>query len=548
VTAQHTRLRPLSAPQLEPPDTAPLEPPAAPPLEPARVRVATGTPHRRPAPVLAPPPDDDEKYSYIGRNLPYLTTGLVVSAACLVISQLRFEAPSPALWPFMAVTVTYLIYQVISLPVNFTGRGFDVAAHRARVRAWHPEVYPDVDIYLPICGEPVELLRSTWDAVFELIVAYPGPAQAYVLDDGPSDEARSVAESLGFSYLRRPDLRAYKKSGNLRYAFARTSGEYLVIFDADFAPRPDFLAETLPYMDDPATAIVQTPQFFRESAAQTWIENAAGAIQEVFYRAVQVARDRFDAATCVGTSAVYRRAALEPHGGPTLIPYAEDVHTGLDVRSCGWSLVYLPVVLSTGICPNSLDAFVRQQYRWCTGNAGVVFSRRLWSTPMSIPARLTYISGFFYYVYTGLLCFFGPLIPIVMLAFLPGQVRLRNFVILAPAMISGFVVYPLWHRVAYGPSVWPLGVARGWAHVFSIWDSAWGRTMSWHPTRTPGSALRRFRLWVIGWSGGTALLWAVLAIWRTVTLDSAQFAVLLFFGLLNLAVVGRVIFPGGSAA
>jgi cellulose synthase (UDP-forming) len=508
----------------------------------------SAAPRRQPAPLSHAPPDDHEKYAYIGRNLPYLTTGLVVSAACLVISQLRFEAPSPALWPFLAVTVTYLIYQVIGLPVNFTGRGFDLAAHRARVAAWRPEAYPSVDIYLPICGEPIELLHSTWDAVFELIAAYPGPAQAYVLDDGPSDEARPAAESLGFSYLRRPDLRAYKKSGNLRYAFARTSGEYLVIFDADFAPRPDFLAETLPYMDDPATAIVQTPQFFRESAAQTWIENAAGAIQEVFYRVVQVARDRFDAATCVGTSAVYRRAALEPHGGPTLIPYAEDVHTGLDVRSCGWSLVYLPVVLSAGICPGNLDAFVRQQYRWCTGNAGIVFSRRLWSIRMSIPARLTYISGFFYYVYTGLLCFFGPLIPIVMLAFLPGQVRLRNFVILAPAMISGFVIYPLWHRAAYGPSVWPLGVARGWAHVFSIWDSAWGRTMSWHPTRTPGSALRRFRLWVIGWSGGTALLWAALAIWRTVTLDSAQFAVLLFFGLLNLAVVGRVIFPGGRTA
>jgi cellulose synthase (UDP-forming) len=540
MTAQHTRLKPAG--------TLAPEPASVRPLEPADVAIAAGGLRRQPIPALTHPPDDNEKYSYTGRNLPYLTTGLVVSAACLVISQLRFEAPSPALWPFLAVTVTYLIYQVISLPVNFTGRGFDLAAHRARIGAWHPQAYPSVDIYLPICGEPVEMLRGTWDAVFELIAAYPGPAQAYVLDDGPSDEARSAAESLGFSYLRRPDLRAYKKSGNLRYAFARTTGEYLVIFDADFAPRPDFLAETLPYMDDPATAIVQTPQFFRESAAQTWIENAAGAIQEVFYRAVQVARDRFDAATCVGTSAVYRRVALEPHGGPTLIPYAEDVHTGLDVRSCGWSLVYLPVVLSTGICPNNLDAFVRQQYRWCTGNAGIVFSRRLWSIRMSIPARLTYISGFFYYVYTGLLCFFGPLIPIVMLAFLPGQVRLRNFVILAPAMISGFIVYPLWHRAAYGPSVWPLGVARGWAHVFSIWDSAWGRTMSWHPTRTPGSALRRFRLWVIGWSGGTALLWAVLAIWRTVTLDSAQFAVLLFFGLLNLAVVSRVIFPGGSAA
>src|SRR6266487_5730973 len=142
VTAQHTRLRPLSAPPMEPPSAPPLEPPASPPLEPARARVAAGTPRRQSAPALAPPPDDREKYSYIGRNLPYLTTGLVVSAACLVISQLRFEAPSPALWPFMAVTVTYLIYQVISLPVNFTGRGFDVAAHRARVGAWRPEVYP----------------------------------------------------------------------------------------------------------------------------------------------------------------------------------------------------------------------------------------------------------------------------------------------------------------------------------------------------------------------------------------------------------------------
>jgi cellulose synthase (UDP-forming) len=354
-----------------------------------------------------------------------------------------------------------------------------------------------------------------------------------------------VSESLGFCYVRRPDLRVYKKSGNLRHAFARTNGEYLVILDADFAPRRDFLAETLPYMDNPAIAIVQTPQFFRESVAQTWIENSAGAIQEIFYRSIQVARDRFDAAICVGTSAVYRRAALEPEGGPTLMPYAEDVHTGLDVRRAGWSMVYVPIVLSTGICPDNLDAFVRQQYRWCTGNAGVVFSRRMWSVPMTLPARLTYISGFFYYAYTGLLTFFGPIIPIVMLAFFPGEVRLRNFVILLPAMFAGFVLYPLWHRAKYGPSVWPLGIARGWAHVFSVWDSARGKTMGWHPSRTPGSTLRRFRAWVTGWSGGTALLWAALALWRTITLGFPQFAVLLFFGLLNLAVVCRVIFPGG---
>ena len=506
--------------------------------------------HRGPASnlVLPKPPTDEEKYLYIHRNLFFLATTLVIGASTVIISQVDFETHNPLPWPFVVFTVTFFTYQVISLPVNFTGSGFDLAAHELRVRTWNPVWYPSVDIYLPICGEPIDVLRNTWSAVFELIAAYPGLAQAYVLDDGPSDEVQAVSASFGFRYVRRPDLRSYKKSGNLRHAFRHTDGEYLVIFDADFAPRRDFLAETLPYLDDPAVAIVQTPQFFRESGTQTWIENSAGAIQEVFYRAIQVARDRFDAAVCVGSSAVYRRAALAPQGGPTLIPYAEDVHTGLDVRRSGWSMVYLPVVLSAGICPDNLDAFVRQQYRWCTGNAGVVFSRRLWTVPMSIPARLTYISGFFYYAYTGLLTFFGPLIPIVMLAFLPGQIRLRNFAVLFPAMVAGFVLYPLWHRSAYGPSVWPRGIARGWAHVFSIWDSARGKTMGWHPSRTPGGALLRFRVWVAAWSGGTALLWVALAAWRATAFGVAQFAVLIFFGVLNLAVVSRVIFPGGRAA
>ena len=505
--------------------------------------------HRGPASslVLPQPPNDDEKYLYIHRNLFFLATTMVIGAGTVIISQVDFESHNPLPWPFVVFTVTFFLYQVISLPVNFTGTGFDLAAHELRVRTWNPVWYPSVDIYLPICGEPVPVLRNTWTAVAALVARYGGAARPYVLDDGDDPQAARLAAEFGFSYWVRPRPGEQKKSGNLRYAFARTPGEFIVILDADFAPRSDFLAETLPYLDDPAVAIVQTPQFFRESPAQTWIENAAGAIQEVFYRSIQVARDRFGAAICVGTSAVYRRAALEPQGGPTLIPYAEDVHTGLDVRRAGWSVAYVPVVLSTGICPDNLDAFVRQQYRWCTGNAGVVFSPRMWSVPMTIRARLTYISGFFYYAYTGLLTFFGPVIPIVMLAFLPGQIRLRNFVILGPAMVAGFILYPLWHRSRYGPSVWPLGIARGWAHVFSIWDSARGKTMGWHPTRTPGSTLRRFRVWVSGWSGGTALLWVVLALWRTVTFGSAQFVILVVFGVLNLAVVSRVIFPGARA-
>ena len=77
------------------------------PPPPTTPQPATATPRL----VPPRPPDDDEKYAYTDRNLPYLTTGLVISATCVIISQLRFEAHNPALWPFMAFTATYIVYQ-----------------------------------------------------------------------------------------------------------------------------------------------------------------------------------------------------------------------------------------------------------------------------------------------------------------------------------------------------------------------------------------------------------------------------------------------------
>ena len=68
----------------------------------------------RPQLTLPQPPDDIEKYAYLQRNLPYLTTILAISATCLIISQIRFKAQDPALWPFMIFTGSYALYQVVS--------------------------------------------------------------------------------------------------------------------------------------------------------------------------------------------------------------------------------------------------------------------------------------------------------------------------------------------------------------------------------------------------------------------------------------------------
>jgi cellulose synthase (UDP-forming) len=505
---------------------------------------ARGRHHRRTGLVLPEPPDDHEKASYSSRALPFLATALAVSALCIIVSQVWMEVRHPILDIFCWYTAIYVAYQLLSLPVNFGGRSFDLTRHVLLVKAWRPVTWPDVDIYLPICGEPIEVLRNTWTGVFELIHAYPGLARAFVLDDGPSDEARDVSASFGYTYMRRPNTRQYKKAGNLNHAFGRTSAHFLVVFDADFRPRPDFLAETLPYLDDPTVGIVQTPQFFRVNPNQTWVERAAGPILEIFYRAVQVSRDRFGSALCVGSNAVYRRAALAPTGGFTLIPYAEDSHTGLDARYNGYRLTYLPVPLAAGICPATLDAFMRQQYRWCCGATSLIWTRRMWRVPMPRTARLPYLAGWLWNLMTALRTLVLPLIPITLLAYLPGEIRLRNALLLVPVILTSAVLYPLWHNSPYSPRIWPLSLAVGWAQVLGLWDFSRRRVMSWTPTRSSADATRRFWWGVTIWNGGLAVLWVILAAWRVVETASWRFTVVAVLGLLNLLIVGRLIFPG----
>jgi cellulose synthase/poly-beta-1,6-N-acetylglucosamine synthase-like glycosyltransferase len=503
--------------------------------------------HRNQGIVLPDPPTDVEKASYERRSLPFLTGALLVSSLCVVIAQAWFEFRNPVALPFAVYTLLYLVYQAISVPVNFVGRSFDPAAHAKRVRAWRPRSWPSVDIFLPVCGEPIGVLKNTWTGVFELIQAYPGVARAYVLDDGDSNEVLDLTPSFGFTYIRR-SVHVHKKAGNLNYAFRCTNGDHVVIFDADFRPRADFLSETLPYMDDPAVGIVQTPQFFRVNEHQTWVERAASATLEVFYRTVQVSRDRFGSALCVGSNAVYRRAALDLNKGFTLIPYAEDSHTGLDFRFHGYQLVYLPVALAAGVCPSTIDSYMKQQYRWCCGATSLIWTKHLWRVPMPWKSRLPYLAGWLWNLTTALRTLILPLIPITLLAFRPDEVQLRNAILLIPVLITGVILYPLWHNAKWSLGMWPLAVAVGWAQALALWDYARGKVMSWSPARGPKDATRRFRKAVLVWNGTLAIAWVVLAAFRIEQTGSLRFAVIGAFGVVNIAVIARVGFPGREAA
>ena len=169
--------------------------------------------------VLPMPPTDKEKYSYVRRHSWILTVCTVLTFPPLVYSQIRLFDDSP--WflvyaPFMVLgTLTFFV----SLLADGIGRGFDLAEHRKIVASWLPLWYPSVDVFLPICGEPIELLRNSWTHVAALRAAYKGQLTPYVLDDAARPEVKALARQFGFAYAARPNRGWYKKSGNLRYGF-----------------------------------------------------------------------------------------------------------------------------------------------------------------------------------------------------------------------------------------------------------------------------------------------------------------------------------------
>ena len=494
---------------------------------------ATGAP-------LPQPPTDREKHLYRDRRLPLLMGASLISFGTLITSQVLFLRMSPGLWLFVPAFAFTVLYYLISLTINVGTPRFDMRHHRRLVNAWAPTRYPSVDVFLPVCGEALDVLHNTWKHVHAMAGHYQGRVHVYVLDDSASNEREEMALGFGFVYQRRPNRGWFKKAGNMRYAYQRTLGDFILVLDADFTPRHDMLDETLPYFDDePDLGIVQTPQYFRALPGQGWLERGAGAVQELFYRSVQVSRQHHEAAICVGSCAVYRRAALDAIGGSTLIEHSEDVHTGFDMRRSGWRLRYIAVPLAAGLCPADVNSFFTQQYRWCAGSMSLLGSTKFWNIPMRFRQRLSYVSGFCYYAHTALFTFVAPLVPIIMLVLFPQYVKLEHYLLIVPSMLYNFVVFPLWHQTRYRFESWTVKMVYSWAHAFAIWDLLRGQTMGWQPTGGTARKTRVRRLWIgmAVWSGGTALTWTLAAASRMITEDAATYAPAFLGGAFYLTTV-----------
>ncbi len=253
---------------------------------------------------------------------------------------------------------------------------------------------PSVDIFIPTYDEPVFILRRTLIGCQAIEYANK---KIYLLDDTRRPEMKQLAEELGCEYMARPDNR-YAKAGNLNHAIAKTSGELIVVFDADFIPTKNFLIRTVGFFQHEKVALVQTPQTFYNIdpiARNLGLENVLTPEEEVFYRQIQPIRDGAGSVVCSGTSFVVRRSALEAIGGFVTDSVSEDYFTGIRISAIGYRLVYLDEKLSAGLAAENISAHAIQRLRWARGTLQAFFIK---ANPLTIPGlrpiqRLAHLEG-----------------------------------------------------------------------------------------------------------------------------------------------------------
>ena len=231
-----------------------------------------------------------------------------------------------------------------------------------------------VDLFVPVCGEPLEIVAKTLAAV--KAIEWRGPLRVYVLDDSPSSDVRKLTARLGFEYRSRPREgvdQAGSKAGNLNFGLANSSGELFLVLDADQVPAPNIIEAMVGYMAFAKVAFVQSRQTFHVPEDDPFFNN-----DPVFYEALQLGLDSGNSVISCGSGVLYRRAALEDIGGFVTWNIVEDLTTSYELRAAGWKSFYYPFPLSVGLAPSDIRSVYQQRGQWALDTMRLFF----WDNPL----------------------------------------------------------------------------------------------------------------------------------------------------------------------
>jgi glycosyltransferase involved in cell wall biosynthesis len=207
-------------------------------------------------------------------------------------------------------------------------------------------------------------------------IDYPADRlEIQVLDDS-TDATSSIArarceasreQGLDVVYLHREARHGYK-AGALAAGMAVAKGELILIFDADFVPRPGIVRELVHFFTDPAVGMVQA-RWAHLNQGRSLLTRCQAMLLDGHFVIEHSARNRSGRFfNFNGTAGMWRKSAIIDAGGWQHDTITEDMDLSYRAQLAGWRFVYAPQLSAPAELPAEMNSFKGQQYRWAKGS------------------------------------------------------------------------------------------------------------------------------------------------------------------------------------
>ncbi|KAG9459094.1 hypothetical protein H6P81_003602 [Aristolochia fimbriata] len=204
-----------------------------------------------------------------------------------------------------------------------------------------------------------------------------------VLDDSTDPTVKDLVElecqrwaskGINIKYEIRDNRNGYKAGAlkeGMKHSYVKQC-DYVVIFDADFQPEPDFLWRSVPFLvHNPEVGLVQARWKFVNSNECLMTRMQEMSLDYHFTVEQEVGSSTYAFFGFNGTAGVWRISALNEAGGWKDRTTVEDMDLAVRASLKGWKFVYLGDLKVKNELPSTFKAYRYQQHRWSCGPANL---------------------------------------------------------------------------------------------------------------------------------------------------------------------------------
>ena len=286
----------------------------------------------------------------------------------------------------LAVVISFL-YFIMSMYVIFKKRKENVK------NAYQGEL-PFVTVQIPTLNELVALRCAKSCLNFD----YPRDKYEIIIgDDSNKPEISNKLQEFSNGYelvkvIKRQSNEGYKP-GNLNNMLKHSKGEFIVIFDSDFAPPKDFISRIIvPFMNDSKIAGVQARWKFINSNQNMVSALGATIVSTCHHLTIPFMYNRRNITFLCGSAEAVRKSTLIELGGWENGNLTEDIEYSLRLLERGYKIEYIDDLECDSEVPYTLKDLYKQQMRWAYG---VIYSWKKHSNDLIKSKNLNLIDKFY---------------------------------------------------------------------------------------------------------------------------------------------------------